>query len=67
MTATTKIRKAGDVVRIKSGGPWMTVSYTWEKYINNVLTEMSYCQWFTGSELKEESFLSTSLETRDND
>lgn len=48
--------KVGDVVRLKSGGPKMTVS-TVDEY-NHIV----YCKWFVHDELKSERFSPDSLE-----
>jgi uncharacterized protein YodC (DUF2158 family) len=46
--------KAGDVVRLKSGGPAMTIRF--------VEGQEAYCDWFEKSDLKGSRFLLTSLE-----
>lgn len=48
--------KAGDIVRLKSGGPDMTVEY--------VDTELSRCRcsWFDGKKLSHEFFQPEALE-----
>lgn len=56
--------KAGDVVRIKSGGPKMTVVRIWEQY-GTVGADgtKAYCQWFTNNGLLEsQSFSIDTLE-----
>ena len=46
--------KIGDVVKLKSGGPTMTV--------NNIEENGEiYCQWFAGKKLEEGQFSSDSL------
>jgi uncharacterized protein YodC (DUF2158 family) len=47
--------KAGDTVRLKSGGPTMTIRDI-DKYGS------AYCQWFDGAESKGHSFPLHSLE-----
>ncbi len=49
--------KPGDVVRLKSGGPHMTVSKLVNEYV--------HCQWFSGArqeKMESASFASESLE-----
>lgn len=57
--------KAGDTVRLKSGGPAMTVL----EIVENMHTKQPHwakCQWFDGKgELKEEDFLLISLVPHD--
>jgi uncharacterized protein YodC (DUF2158 family) len=50
--------KAGDVVRLKSGGPKMTVA--WCENMNG--TMQAYCEWFEGSKKMSGTFAPTSLE-----
>ncbi len=47
--------EVGDVVRLKSGGPEMTVYLDLGK-------GMFYCQWFAGTDVKVEKFAAASLE-----
>lgn len=49
--------KPGDVVKLKSGGPFMTIC--WVKASNGV--EEAYCQWFDANEPKGHTFATTSL------
>ncbi len=49
--------KQGDTVRLKSGGPVMTVSVR-----NPSVNGGFFCQWFDGAELKTGSFHMDSLE-----
>jgi uncharacterized protein YodC (DUF2158 family) len=46
--------KPGDVVRLKSGGPAMTI-----KFVDG---NEAYCEWFEKSDLKGSRFTLTSLE-----
>lgn len=46
--------KPGDVVRLKSGGPKMTI-----RWIND---DEAYCDWFEGSDNKGATFALVSLE-----
>jgi uncharacterized protein YodC (DUF2158 family) len=48
----------GDVVRLKSGGPVMTV--------NSVSDGYARCSWFNGDKLERESFVIESLERAPN-
>lgn len=48
--------KPGDVVRLKSGGPKMTVSSL------DTYNHIVYCKWFVHDELKSERFNPESLE-----
>ena len=51
--------KAGDVVRLKSGGPKMTILWIEDEY--GVMT--ASCQWFDSkNELKDAKFRPSSLE-----
>jgi len=50
--------KAGDNVRLKAGGPTMTVDDV--KEINGVVR--AYCSWFIKDEHKHSSFPVTSLD-----
>lgn len=52
--------KSGDVVRLKSGGPAMTVS--------NLLTVLDkvQCVWFIGSNLQNETFSTCTLNVLEN-
>lgn len=45
--------EAGDVVRLKSGGPPMVV--------RSVSGGVAYCQWYAGVDLHQGTFLFTSL------
>lgn len=47
--------KEGDVVRLKSGGPKMTISTMDE------VNKRVYCKWFVNGELKSEKFSPFSL------
>jgi uncharacterized protein YodC (DUF2158 family) len=49
--------KVGDVVRLKSGGPKMTVDNT--NYMHSGLTR---CVWFSGNEVRYDNFSEESLE-----
>ncbi|HZN47679.1 MAG TPA: DUF2158 domain-containing protein [Ramlibacter sp.] len=45
--------EAGDIVRLKSGGPPMVV--------RSVGGDTAYCQWYAGVDLHQGTFLFTSL------
>jgi uncharacterized protein YodC (DUF2158 family) len=49
--------KAGDTVRVKSGGPLMTVSSVEDEY--GIMT--AYCSWFTGARSEKDKFPVTVL------
>jgi len=54
--------KIGDVVKLKSGGPWMTIEkYTFNPATNKDFTDRFTCVWLNGSELKRETFLLVTL------
>ena len=53
--------KVGDVVRLKSGGPSMTV------LANEEDIDFIICQWFDGEELKDGSFSPESLDMVERD
>lgn len=57
--------KVGDVVRLKSGGPEMTIEeidYTIpSKGSGSTFTGYVYCKWFIGNELKNGRFHQDSL------
>lgn len=54
--------KVGDVVKLKSGGPDMTVmSINTVDYVNKPPVTMVLCQWFHAIEAKEHEFPSDSL------
>ncbi len=52
----------GDVVRLKSGGPWITVTKTGTRGLGEAIV---WAEWVAGDEAEYEWFLSTSLEKRD--
>jgi uncharacterized protein YodC (DUF2158 family) len=54
---------AGDVVQLKSGGPWMTVQRTYDSREIGALKAV--CEWFIeGGTPKEQAFAVTSLQLR---
>jgi uncharacterized protein YodC (DUF2158 family) len=48
----------GDIVRLKSGGPDMTV-----RAVPNAHTQAYTCQWFAGKKLEQGNFPGESLES----
>jgi uncharacterized protein YodC (DUF2158 family) len=49
--------KVGDVVRLKSGGPTMTIKgFTWNRTTDDYYTNKVDCTWFDDKELKDASF-----------
>lgn len=50
----------GDVVRLKSGGPWMTVG-------GGAPPGGVHCQWFEGTSLMQGNFRAEQLEPKPND
>jgi uncharacterized protein YodC (DUF2158 family) len=50
--------KAGEVVKLKSGGPKMTVSHIGNEYDPRAV----YCVWFEGNKKKTEQFPPDALE-----
>lgn len=62
--ASEKIFEVGQIVRLKSGGPEMTVEYN-NKYKNEYGETYRYsyeCQWFAGRKLEHGTFPHDSLE-----
>lgn len=55
--ATTPAFKIGDIVKLKSGGPDMTV-----KSLPTQMTSTFGCQWFAGKKLESGPFPAQSLE-----
>lgn len=55
--ATAKNFQKGDIVKLKSGGPEMTVDTLPNKY-----TPHYVCQWFAGKKLERGGFNAESLE-----
>lgn len=51
--------KIGDIVKLKSGGPDMTVKQQGE----GMNEEIFVCQWFAGKKLERGAFPSESLES----
>lgn len=49
--------KVGDIVKLKSGGPEMTV-----RQVPDDPTKAYVCQWFAGKKLEQGSFPGDSLE-----
>ncbi|MGF6774928.1 DUF2158 domain-containing protein [Burkholderia sp. 9120] len=52
----------GDVVKLKSGGPWLTV--TEDKFKAGSKTVA--CSWFSGDDLRTEVFLREALESKNS-
>jgi len=59
--------KAGDVVRLKSGGPKMTISGFGLSFMGEELKDIIRCQWFVKTELKDGEFNVSSVELDDSD
>lgn len=59
MTTETDI-KPGETVRLKSGGPRMTVTQVGEAHMTGVMTV--WCQWFEGTKLHEGEFVFEAIE-----
>ena len=55
--------KKGDVVRLKSGGPKMTIDSVDEYGSGNKSNIRAICIWFDGGERKEGNFPPKTLET----
>jgi uncharacterized protein YodC (DUF2158 family) len=51
--------KAGDVVRVKSGGPQMTVTQTGEAHMTGEPTV--WCVWFDGTKKMDDTFAPDAL------
>jgi uncharacterized protein YodC (DUF2158 family) len=56
--------KAGDVVRLKSGGPKMTVTQIGERALIGGLAV--WCVWFDGQKKFEDTFTPEALEVADD-
>ena len=54
--------KVGDIVRLKSGGPEMTVKREHEEYSSKKPNGTYDCQWFAGKKLEVGHFPEDSLE-----
>lgn len=67
MSEITRKFKDGDVVRLKSGGPKMTISWL-DLQLNPETNEFDLysgqvlCEWFDDKELKHQKFRQDSLE-----
>ncbi len=57
LMAATNTFKVGDIVKLKSGGPEMTV-----RVVPESLKKSYACQWFAGKKLEQCSFPDESLE-----
>lgn len=57
--------KAGNTVRLKSGGPLMTVIEYPAKVGASFNDTVARCQWFDGSDLKEAKFKIAAIEGSD--
>lgn len=55
--------EVGDIVRLKSGGPEMTIKET----RNDVDYTSVMCQWFAGAKLESGWFKSESLESAEDE
>lgn len=53
--------KVGDVVRLKSGGPRMTVDNFGEQSIDQTQRGLVHCQWFEGKKLMRSAFAASAL------
>ncbi len=56
--------EVGDVVRLKSGGPLMTVNQLWRRGSDFKLNEVE-CKWFEKTELHTDHFVTSTLEKID--
>ena len=57
--------KSGDSVRLKAGGPKMTVDSI---YVNRSTKAVTYtCKWFAGSKLNGAQFEEGAIQTYDDD
>jgi uncharacterized protein YodC (DUF2158 family) len=54
--------KVGDIVKLKSGGPEMTVEREFVNYDTKKTTGRYECQWFAGKKLESGQFQEDSLE-----
>jgi uncharacterized protein YodC (DUF2158 family) len=63
--------KAGDLVRLKSGGPTMTVKIVEDPDVDALTSlrnhgqQYYWCQWFAGSRLNQGQFPDNALESAD--
>ena len=67
-----KVFDVGDIVRLKSGGPRMTVETVLEPDIQDILNRENrgntyHCQWFAGSKLQIGEFTEHSIEAAPNE
>lgn len=58
----TPVFNVGDLVKLKSGGPDMTVRSLSEHHISKEFTGVYSCQWFAGKKLDAGNFPEESLE-----
>ena len=57
--------KVGNIVRLKSGGPDMTVQSEGSEYPSVKPNGVYHCQWFAGKKLESGNFPEASLEPGD--
>ncbi len=61
MMSKKNMFNVGDIVKLKSGGPEMTINSVSTNYTTNEFTGYYTCQWFAGKKLDQGKFPEESL------
>ena len=64
MTEISEVLKIGDVVQLKSSGPWMTIESIYLGQSRTADEGYAKCQWFVNDSLQSGLFYVTSLRIR---
>jgi uncharacterized protein YodC (DUF2158 family) len=59
VSVPTRVFKAGDIVRLKSGGPPMTIAFGSDQVEEGSF--IVHCEWFAGDLLQRDAFLEVQL------